>query len=195
MRRKGCEQSFVQSFVQSRAPATSGPERARGGCTNACTTPAHCSRSLKALHQGGRDMRAIQRLAGSKHDARAHWAQGLCPNCHTPWPVSGILRLSTCSSQVHTTPKSAKGMSCSSSSAGKRSNTGRRSPPATMCLNTRWFRCFPGASGFSLPPFDVIFVHWFFAVVHVPYYHARWSSPCFPFPSACSPIGVGFVYL
>jgi hypothetical protein len=29
------------------------------------------------------------------------------------------------------------------------------------------FRCFPGASGFSLPPFDVIFVHWFFVVVHV----------------------------
>ena len=37
-----------QSFVQSRAPAASRPERARGGCTNACKTPAHCSRSLKA---------------------------------------------------------------------------------------------------------------------------------------------------
>ena len=100
--------------------------------------PASSARSVATL--GGKDWAGLSLRANvQKWCERSNGlrAQRLCPNCPTPWPASGILRLPSCSSQVHTTPKSAKGMSCSSISAGKRSISGRRSPPASMCLNTR----------------------------------------------------------
>jgi hypothetical protein len=47
-----------------------------------------------------RNMRAIQRLAGSKHDARAHWAHLLFPTRPTPWSAlefRNYLMLQPCS--------------------------------------------------------------------------------------------------
>jgi hypothetical protein len=105
-------------------PSSTTSERPRGGCTETLVDGApRCSRSLKRCAQGARVMRAIQRPAGSKNDARAHL---LFP---TRSPILARLwnfATTSCSSLVPTTPKSAKGISCSLNSAGKRNIT---SPP------------------------------------------------------------------
>lgn len=144
----------------SRAPTAPAPERPRGGYNEGpcqqCTTMQSIPESAAA--RVARNMRAIQRLAGSKHDARAQWAHSLFPTRTHPGHYWNFATTS-CSSHVHTTPKSAKGISCSLNSAGSETCPRRPSPLASICLNTCHFRCFPDASGFSLPPFDVIFVY------------------------------------
>ena len=76
-----------QAFVQSRAPSRF-KAGASAGRVAQMAAPLHDACALQAIPegaagQGARDMRAIQRLAGSKHDARAHWRRAYAQRVHT----------------------------------------------------------------------------------------------------------------
>jgi hypothetical protein len=129
MRRGGCEAGICAVSCPSR----SRPERARGGLhkwLHHCTTPARYIRSLK-VGAASRVPGICERFNGLRDPSMtlSLTGAGPMPKESTPWPACGILRLPSCSSQVHTTPKSAKGVSCI---AGKRSISGRRGPPASI---------------------------------------------------------------
>lgn len=126
MGRGGCE----QAFVQSRAPAGSRPERARGGLHKWL----HDACALQSIPEGAasRVPRICERFNGLRDPSMtlALTGAGPTPKESTPWPASGILRLPYAPARFTLpTPKSAKGMSCS---AGKRSISGRRGPPASI---------------------------------------------------------------
>lgn len=109
--------------VLSRAPSSTRPARARGGCTGSLSSASadDADDPWRRCAQGARIMRAIQRLAGSKleHDALA--GASAMPESAPPWAALWNFATTSCSSLVPTTPKSAKGSCCSLNSAGKRS--------------------------------------------------------------------------
>ncbi len=76
-----------QSVIRAVSCPSSFRTGASAGRLHKCLHQLHDAYALQTIPEGAaprvvRNMRAIQRLAGSKHDARAHLAQGLCPKCH-----------------------------------------------------------------------------------------------------------------
>jgi hypothetical protein len=100
--------SGKQGHSHGRREGVDGALRRGGGASVSCPSTTHRSdrgavaqRPLfddthdaddpwRRCSQGARIMRAIQRPAGSKNDARAHSAHALGPTWHPPWPVFGF---------------------------------------------------------------------------------------------------------